>query len=284
AAAAPWTARLSAHAERDPGRVALVTSTATLTYGELAARAEALRVVLAGHGAGPGSVVALALPRTADLVVALAATGLAGAAYLPVDTGYPADRIAYLLTDAAPKVLLTTRALAPGLPLPSGAGLLLVDEPGTWTAPATGPAGVDPDSPAYLIYTSGSTGRPKGVIVSHRSFATFLASFVEAVGISSADRVLAATTLAFDPSTVELIAPLTVGGCVHLVDGDAARDPAVLAGLLGSGAVTLAQATPTRWRSVLDAAPGPFPGPPPLQPRREQARGDHLGAAGEPDA
>ncbi|MBL7492072.1 non-ribosomal peptide synthetase, partial [Frankia sp. AgW1.1] len=260
----PWAARFAAWAERDPGRTSLVTAERTLTYGELSDAADAFGRRLAGVGAGPGSIVGIALPRTADLVVALAGTGLAGAAYLPIDPDYPDARIAFMIEDAAPTVLVTTAALAPRLPASPGTTLVLVDQPEVDPGPAQAggpwPPKIAPDSPVYLIYTSGSTGQPKGVLVGHRSLTEFLASFAAAVGIGPDDRVLAMTTLGFDISTVELLAPLTVGASIRLVDGDAVRDPAELARLLGTGAVTVAQTTPSRWRSILAAGTGTYPG------------------------
>ncbi|WP_462202505.1 non-ribosomal peptide synthetase, partial [Frankia sp. CcWB3] len=269
----PWVALFAARAAASPDRTALVTAERTLTYGELAAAADAFGRRLARRGARPGSIVGIALPRSVDLVVALAGAARAGAAYLPIDPDYPADRIAFMIEDAAPSVLVTTGSLAARLRVAPGTRLVLIDEAepeaepepepeaGAAAVPAAGswPPAVDADSPVYVIYTSGSTGRPKGVLVGHRSLANFLSSFAETVGIGSADRVLAATTLGFDPSTVELLAPLTVGASIHLVEGGAARDPSELARLLTAGAVTLAQATPSRWRSILDAAAGPYP-------------------------
>ncbi|MCL9759756.1 non-ribosomal peptide synthetase, partial [Frankia sp. AiPa1] len=261
--ARPWMTRFADQADRAPDRTALVTAAETLTYGALAARADRLARALAGRGVRPGSIVAVALPRTAELVVAVVAIGRAGGAYLPVDVDHPADRIAFMLADASPTVLVTTGDLVDRLPVRPGTALVLVDgdesEPdpvanGAW------PPAVDPRLPVYVIYTSGSTGRPKGVVVSHRSLSVFLDSFVEAVRISPDDRLLGATTLGFDPSTVELLAPLTLGASCHLVEAGQGRDPALLAALITTGTVTIAQATPTRWRSILDAAgPGPLP-------------------------
>ncbi|WP_007509290.1 non-ribosomal peptide synthetase, partial [Pseudofrankia saprophytica] len=265
---APWMALFDAWARRDPDRTALVTPGRTLTYGELAAAADAFGRRLAGRGAGPGSVVGIALPRGVDLLVALAGVGRAGAAYLPIGPDYPADRIAFMIEDAAPAIVVTTRALASRIPVRPGLELVLIDdsepdsESGSEPAAVVGawPPAVGLDDLVYVIYTSGSTGRPKGVPLSHRSLGNFLVAITEAVGIGPDDRVLAATTLTFDPSTVELLAPLTVGASIHLVDDETARDPSQLARPLTTGEVTVAQATPSRWRSILDATPEAYPG------------------------
>ena len=169
-----------AQVARTPHATAVVFQDTEVSYGELNARANRLARLLIGRGVGPESLVAVVMERSADLVVALLAVVKAGGAYLPVDPGYPADRISYLFTDAAPVLALTDQACAakvavadvPGLPV------LALDDP----ALAVELAGLDgrdvtdsersatlaPDHSVYVIYTSGSTGRPKGVMVAHR--------------------------------------------------------------------------------------------------------------------
>lgn len=128
-----------------------------------------------------GDIVAVSIPRSARLSIALLAVIEAGAAYLPLDTGYPAERLAYMLADAAPAAVLTTAELASGFP--PGMVRILVDEPcGDAPVGAQGPPGwsaqvateLTPDHPAYVIYTSGSTGQPKGVVVPHNAIANRL--------------------------------------------------------------------------------------------------------------
>ncbi|WP_420849199.1 amino acid adenylation domain-containing protein [Parafrankia soli] len=268
---ATWAELLARRAARAPGHAAVVTSGGTLTYGELVGRADALAYRLRGLGAGPGTIVALALPRTLDLVVALAGVTRAGAAYLPVDPGYPADRITLVLEDAAPSLLITTRELAATLPIPAGVTVVLVNGPAAGTESGAEPGSV-PEPPAvaavpaelgsaaYVIYTSGSTGRPKGVVVPHRALTNFLASMVDQFQLGDGDRVLALTTLSFDIAALELLAPLTAGATVHLAGQDEARDPTALAALLAGGGITVAQATPSMWQSILAASDDRFPG------------------------
>ncbi|MEU9033191.1 amino acid adenylation domain-containing protein, partial [Streptomyces sp. NPDC048383] len=165
------TELLAGQAARTPDAEALRFEGSSLTYAELHARADRLAHVLRGRGVGPESVVALAVPRSVELVVSLLAVLKAGGAYLPVDPDHPADRIAFMLADAAPTLLLTTAATAPRLPADPAVPHLLVDGADLAApVPAEAAGAVEPaaDHPAYVIYTSGSTGRPKGVVVSHR--------------------------------------------------------------------------------------------------------------------
>src|SRR5580658_7544836 len=207
-------------AARVPAAPAVVCGGVVLSYGEVNARANRLARFLGGLGAGPGRLVAVAMPRTAEMVVAVLGVLKAGAAYVPVDPAYPADRIAFMLADTAPVAVLTTQAA--GRDLPGGARLVVLDDPATAAAVA-GLDGGDLDGgpgladPAYVIYTSGSTGRPKGVVVEHRNV-TDLVSWV-GVQFSAAERSrsLASTSLSFDFSVFEILAPLAWGGCVEVV-------------------------------------------------------------------
>ncbi|MFE7676916.1 condensation domain-containing protein, partial [Streptomyces albidoflavus] len=167
---------LGVQAERTPDAVAVVCEGVRLSYQELHRRVNRLAHRLIAMGAGPERVVALVLPRSVDLVVAVLAVLKSGAAYLPVDAGYPPQRVEFMLTDARPVLAVTTRATA-GLsgPVP----VLVVDDPDTTAVlaamPEHEPADTDrlspltPEHPAYVIYTSGSTGRPKGVVMTHKA-------------------------------------------------------------------------------------------------------------------
>ncbi|MYU19649.1 AMP-binding protein, partial [Streptomyces sp. SID8361] len=159
---------LAAQAARTPGAQALVCDGTAVTYAELDRAANRLAKVLIARGAGPERTVGVALPRSADLVIALIAVLKTGAAYLPLDLDYPAERLAYMLDDAAPALVVTRADSAGALPARSGVRRLLmdvVDTSGPWdaTRDSTPKVAIDPEHPAYIIYTSGSTGRPKGV-------------------------------------------------------------------------------------------------------------------------
>ncbi|MEU1130281.1 non-ribosomal peptide synthase/polyketide synthase [Streptomyces sp. NPDC005900] len=239
----------------DRDAVAVVAGDEALTYGELGERVERLAALLAARGAGPERFVAVALPRSADLVVALLAVWRAGAAYLPLDTEYPADRLAYMLDDAAPTLILTTRELTAVLPA-GDVPTVLLDDPGTAAALAGISTTGLPDAPAlmnsaYVIYTSGSTGRPKGVVVPQAPLVNFLVAMRDRFGLGSGDRLGAVTTVGFDIAGLELFVPLLSGAAVVVADRETVLDPAALARLVAARGVNVMQATPSLWRALL---------------------------------
>ncbi|MEC4019668.1 amino acid adenylation domain-containing protein [Streptomyces sp. H27-D2] len=214
-------------AARTPDAVAVVCGDLALSYRELNERADRLARRLLRLGAGPERLVALALPRSTELVVALLAVLKAGSCYLPLDTEQPSERLGRVLRAASPALLLTVGALADHLP---------DDVPGTVTVILDGPdtaaatvarghvsenvtdriAPPDPRSPAYVIYTSGSTGEPKGVVIEHRSLSLYLAWARQAYP-AVRGRALVHSPVAFDLTVTGIWAPLTSGGEVHLV-------------------------------------------------------------------
>src|SRR4051794_32622504 len=184
------------------------------------------------------------------------ATLKAGATYVPIDAGHPADRIQMILEDAVPKILVTHRSLTSILTHGSGSlATLLLDE--AWPAvDAAAPAGrpVDPaDRLAYILFTSGSTGRPKGVEVGRLALSNFLRSMARSPGLTHDDRLLAITTTTFDISGLELWLPLYVGAEVEIVDRASAQDPRLLRKRLEQEAPTVLQATPATWRLLIEA-------------------------------
>ncbi|WP_159064285.1 non-ribosomal peptide synthetase, partial [Streptomyces canus] len=212
-----------AQAARTPHAPAVTSGGRTLSYAELDARSNRLAQVLADQGAAPERFVAIALPRDCDTVVALLAVLKTGAAYLPVDPDYPTERIAFMLADTRPALLLTTRALDSRIPA-CEAPRLLLDDPALTadlaarpdTALATTPR---PANPAYVIYTSGSTGRPKGVVIEHRSLGAYLQwarhAYPEMTGTS-----LLHSPISFDLTVTALYTTLVSGGLVHVADLD----------------------------------------------------------------
>ncbi|MBM7173307.1 amino acid adenylation domain-containing protein, partial [Streptomyces sp. G44] len=220
-------ALFQAQAARTPGRPAVLASDADLSYGELNERANRLAHHLIARGVGPEQFVALALPRTAQTMVALLAVLKAGAAYLPVDPAYPADRIAHLLRDAGPALVLTVEETAGVLPDDSRTPRLVLDAPEVAAAvagrPATDPTDRDrggvlrPAHPAYIIYTSGSTGRPKGVVVTHANVANLAAWARDEFGERPLAHVLFTTSLNFDVSVFEMFGPLLAGGRIEVL-------------------------------------------------------------------
>ncbi|MFE5733181.1 amino acid adenylation domain-containing protein [Streptomyces sp. NPDC056528] len=200
---------------RAPDAPAVRDARTTLTYRELDARAEALARRLAARGVGPEDRVAVALPRDAGLVVALLGVLRAGAAYLPLDADYPAARLAHMLDDAAPRLLLTTPELHRRLPSTAVPHLYQDDD-----APAADPAAPlplpDAAHPACVIYTSGSTGRPKGVAVTHRGIGAMAATQRERLRLTSDSRVLQLASVSFDAAFWELCMALLSGACLEL--------------------------------------------------------------------
>ncbi|MFJ4190007.1 amino acid adenylation domain-containing protein [Kitasatospora sp. NPDC089509] len=235
-------------------------------YGELNERANRLAHHLIALGAGPGRIVALALPRTVDAVVAVLAVLKTGAAYLPVDPAYPRERIAYLLDDSAPLAVLSHGTVAQRLPETRSAPVLLLDDPATAAAIAAAPAHdprdaerttpLGPDHPAYVIYTSGSTGRPKGVLVPHRAVAALAAEHGR-FAVDEGTRLLQFASFSFDAAAWELFTVL-LNGAVLVLAAEPDRAPGEpLAELVATAGVEVVCLPPT----VLAAWPGRLPMP-----------------------
>ncbi|MFJ9247502.1 non-ribosomal peptide synthase/polyketide synthase [Streptomyces sp. NPDC101776] len=240
-----------AQVARTPEATAVVFEDTALTYAELDLRVEKLAHTLAAHGARAEAVVAVALPRSLALVVSLLAVHRAGAAYLPLDTGYPAKRLAYTLTDAAPVCLITTG----GVTLPdSDVPTLTVDADGIPDRPARAPlpAAHDPRHPAYVIYTSGSTGRPKGVTVPHQGITNRLLWMQDTYRLDADDRVLQKTPAGFDVSVWEFFWPLITGATLVVARPEGHQDPVYLAELIRRQHITTAHFVPSMLRAFLD--------------------------------
>ncbi|MFI6858322.1 amino acid adenylation domain-containing protein [Streptomyces sp. NPDC050421] len=210
-------------ARRHPDATALVAGEERLTYRELAERADRLAHVLAARGVGPERVVGIHLERGIDQVVAVLATLKAGGAYLPLDPAYPAERIGYMIDDAAPCLVVTAR----GLPAPAahrpGATVPIEDLTAeAETAPGTPPsvAEVGAGHLAYVIYTSGSTGRPKGTGVPHRGMRVVIDAMASVLGLTDEDRVLHFASASFDASVFEMLMAFGAGAALHLAPTD----------------------------------------------------------------
>ncbi|WP_143064704.1 non-ribosomal peptide synthetase, partial [Streptomyces colonosanans] len=204
-----------------PDAIAVISGDATLTYAGLNTRANRIAHALTGRGVGPEDIVALALPRSVDLVVAVLAVLKAGAAYLPLDPDYPAARLEFMVSDARPELLITSSAFDDRPLGPQEPDRLVLDSPEATalleTLPETDPrSAVAPDNPAYVIYTSGSTGRPKGVVVSHAGVSSLVAAQVERFAIDTHSRVLQFASPSFDASVSELFTALLTGATLVL--------------------------------------------------------------------
>ena len=222
---------LEGQADRTPDAPAVTFAGNGLSYRELHELANQLARRLVALGAGPEQTVAIALPRSEFLVVALLAVLKSGAAYLPIDPDYPAGRIEFMLTDARPVLLVTDTATAAGRPAVAGVPVVAVGDPATVAAidalPTTPVTDADrsapllPTHPAYVIYTSGSTGTPKGVIITHASLVNYVARCVTRYP-HLAGSTLLPTLISFDLSVTGLYGTLAGGGrvCLAALDGD----------------------------------------------------------------
>ncbi|WP_405139743.1 amino acid adenylation domain-containing protein [Sphaerisporangium sp. NBC_01403] len=239
-----------------PDAEAVVHDDRRLTYAELDAVSSGLARRLRREGAGPGTLVALHVGRSWTMIAGMLAVMKAGAAYLPLDPGYPPDRLSFILTDAAVRTILTDDDTTPTdlrqVRISSDvAGFAEDDGSGAVTG------SLDPADVAYVIYTSGSTGRPKGVAVPHSALANLLLGMRDLLGAAPGDAWLALTSLSFDISALELLLPLVTGGRVVVAGEDAARGPGAVE-LIRSERVSHVQATPSGWRMLLAAG---FDGP-----------------------
>ncbi|WP_443725910.1 amino acid adenylation domain-containing protein [Rhodococcus rhodochrous] len=250
--AARFDAAVRAHA----ANAAVTHGETTLTYAELGARANRIARRLVAAGVRPGTLVAVALPRTEDLVVALTAVVLSGGAYLPIDTAHPQDRVRYILDQARPRVILTSDALGdePGADALRGSGIEMLDvadaqnDDSVSTDPLTDTdriASPQPDDLAYVIFTSGSTGRPKGVAVTHRNVLTLFANAEPRFGFGPDDVWTLFHSYAFDFSVWELWGPLLYGGRLVVVDYLTSRSPELFAQLVRREGVTVLNQTPS---------------------------------------
>ncbi|MET7765781.1 non-ribosomal peptide synthase/polyketide synthase [Streptomyces sp. NPDC005393] len=243
-----------AQAARTPDSVAVVGEDGRLTYRELNERANRLARLLIGSGAGPEHFVALAMPRTPELVVALLAVLKSGAGYLPVDPAYPAERIAFMIGDIAPDTVLTTEEVAEKIPagpariLLNGAdsGRRAAGQPAHDITDAERTSPLSPGHPAYVIHTSGSTGTPKGVVATHQGVAALGAWAAAEFGAAGLSHVVASTSLNFDVSVFEIICPLLTGGCLEIV-----RDLLTLAERTQPWTASLISAVPSALGQVL---------------------------------
>lgn len=250
-------ARFTANAHRCPERVAVECGEAFLTYEEMSARVERFAGRLAGRLADANRVVGVCLDRNVDLPGWLMAVLRVGGAYFPLDPTLPAARLASMIDDAEPALIVASRGLAATLPATDVSVIIAEDEEAVDPAP---PCALRPGTLAYIIYTSGSTGRPKGVEIEHGSLAALMTTMAASPGFAAGQRMLGLTRISFDLSVPDMFLPFAVGGTLALVDLETAADPARLAAAFARHQPDLAQATPSTWRTLLEwgweGAPG----------------------------
>ncbi|WP_431280754.1 amino acid adenylation domain-containing protein [Humitalea sp. 24SJ18S-53] len=221
---------------------AVVFEGRSMTYAELDRRSAALAGALAARHIGPGDLVAVALDRSFDLIVALVGVIRAGAAYLPLDASHPADRIARIMAAAAPRLTLAET------PLPGGADILA---PADWPRDGAASVGPEPGDAAYAIYTSGSTGEPKGAVIDHRAIVNRLEWMRVHYGIAPQDRILQKTPATFDVSVWEFFLPLIAGATLVIAPPGAHRDPAAIARLIRQDRITTVHFVPSMLAAFL---------------------------------
>ncbi|MCS4251614.1 non-ribosomal peptide synthase/polyketide synthase [Pseudomonas sp. BIGb0164] len=212
--------RVADRARETPEAVAVKFGDEQLTYGQLDSRANRLAHALIARGVGPEVRVAIAMPRSAEIMVAFLAVMKAGGVYVPLDIEYPRDRLLYMMQDSRSQLLLTHSAVQQRLPIPEGLQALAVDDAAAWSdySEAAPQVALDGDNLAYVIYTSGSTGMPKGVAVSHGPLVAHIIATGERYETSPADCELHFMSFAFDGSHEGWMHPLINGASVLIRD------------------------------------------------------------------
>ncbi|WP_375382637.1 amino acid adenylation domain-containing protein [uncultured Sphingomonas sp.] len=251
----PITDVFAAQSRRRPDALAVEARGERRSYGELARRVDLFAARLAARlDTGGERLVGVCLERDVDLPAWLLAILKVGAAYLPIDPTTPPARLAHLLEDGRPALIVASRCHAPvvaGVDVP----VMIAEDAADPAAAVPGamiPSPVGPRSLAYVIFTSGSTGRPKCVEVEHRSLSALMATMAASPGLGEGQRMLGVTRISFDLSVPDLFLPFFVGGSLALVDLDVAADPDRLAAAFADHRPDLAQATPSMWRALLE--------------------------------
>ena len=245
---------IQAQADRTPDAIAARCGEVGMTYRELDRRANRLARSLRAAGVRRGDLVAICVSRSLEMLVGMLGILKAGAAYVPLDPNYPADRLRFMVEDSGARVVLTQAGIPAWL---SGIEITIVHiaevERSAGLADSPPAGGATSDDLAYVIYTSGSTGKPKGVLIPHRAVVNLVWSMAREPGITAADRVLAITTYSFDIAVVELWLPLMRGAQIELAPSEVVADPQRLTTLFEQCRPTFMQATPATWRMLIES-------------------------------
>jgi amino acid adenylation domain-containing protein len=242
-----------AQVERTPDAIAIQCEKQSLTYAQLNVRANQVAHWLQRHGVKPERLVALCLERSLDSVIVLLGILKAGGAYVPLDPAFPRRRLAEILEDSQPQVMITQPALQQ-MGSSVSKHTLMMGAPALASMSRENPdSEVQSHNLAYVIFTSGSTGRPKGVQIEHRSLVNFLQSMARELGLSANDILVAVTTFSFDIAGLEIFLPLIAGACVVIAGHEIALDGRALRQLLQDSNATAMQATPITWRILLES-------------------------------
>jgi len=247
--------------QRTPGNVALVLEGEVLTYDELNARADELAQELRDLGVGPETLVGIFMERSLEMVVAVLGILKAGGAYVPLDIEHPKERLAFMLEDAEPPVLLTQRRLVDRLPELKTVKAVCIDERSSCDGARVQNAPLRPrgESPAYVIYTSGSTGAPKGVVVTHANVVRLFTATSKWFNFNADDVWTLFHSYAFDFSVWELWGALLYGGRLVIVPYLVSRQPEAFYQLLLKERVTVLNQTPSAFRQLIQAEQSSWP-------------------------
>src|ERR1051326_3122702 len=246
----PVTLLFEEQVNRNPEAPAVICDGRSLTYGELNARANQIARYLRTLHVGRESLVGLCIDRSVDMAIGILGILKAGAAYLPLDPEYPNGRLAFVIKDARPAVVLTKSDL--GVKLDQKTKVVFLDHDAAGIA-QNSPSNLDEASVAgdlaYVIYTSGSTGQPKGVMIEHGNLANYLQALYHELRIAASDRYLHTASIAFSSSRRQLLLPLSRGAAVVIANGDQRKDPIALFRMIREQRVTVMDAVPSFWRN-----------------------------------
>lgn len=257
-----FAALFERQARSTPHAPALDDRHTQLSYSQLNRQANRLSRYLQAQGVRPGDSVALLLPRTVEMVIAMLAVAKAQAVYLPLDADHPAERLQHILATAQPTLILSSLQTAGIITdyrqqqIDSDAAMAAIAAQSDGN-PATLP---QPQQPAYVLFTSGSTGAPKGVLVSHGALTNFLTAMQHSVQLTAQHRLLAVTTLSFDIAALELLLPLITGASVTIASRECTRDPRLLAQAIAENQITHMQGTPALWHGLVAYQPDSLAG------------------------
>ncbi|HEX5717709.1 MAG TPA: amino acid adenylation domain-containing protein [Thermoanaerobaculia bacterium] len=251
-------------ARQEPAATALDFNGETMTYGELDRRADRLARRLAALGAGPGGLVGIHLDRSFDMVVAVLGVLKSGAAYVPLETSWPRERLRWILSVQGIAQVVTHAARRRGLADAglAGEGAVCLDETGP---EAQVVSRVGPDDLAYIIFTSGSTGMPKGVMVRHEPAVNLVHWVNDTFQVGPADKLLFVTALSFDLSVYDLLGILAAGGTVRIASRAESRDPRRLVRILAEEGITFWDSAPATLQQLAPFFPAPGPAKAPLR-------------------
>ncbi|MFP4846279.1 non-ribosomal peptide synthetase [Winogradskyella sp. PE311] len=244
---------IAEQAKRSPNKQALKFRTSEITYKELENKINTLAHCLQEQRVKSGDIVAVALPRSIELVVTLLAIMQCGGAYLPLDPNYPQQRLDFMLNDSGAEVLISTKNSA--LSLTATPTVLMLEDlfSGLEKYPNDPvDVSVNAENMLYLLYTSGSTGNPKGVKVTHQNLVNLLYAMFTEPGINENDRLLSVTTISFDIAGLELFLPLVRGASLIIADEETAKDTRLMLEVLEEEDISILQATPSTYQMLLD--------------------------------